>query len=253
MDWTDSFERAPNVWSYVRTHDNNFAFHVHNRQLSLACCKGSTIRKSACQDDIVVALTSVVNGKELRVSGIFKISESIPRQKYYDRFAKNYNGLDARHGKTGRIDNIYNDNCLLMNDYHRPDNYGTGVLNDMKSNHVILSTEFSCFGWGTPTCPGIPVPHDLTAIPYGHPGAPRLKLNGAWNPKYKDAKRFCSFLAGRWQRREEASTARKWEPIRLVAMELEKSGHDNQRSTARPKIDFDLREKRKSRMRVPLT
>src|SRR5205823_2479969 len=126
------------VWLYVRTVDDNFAFHVHRRLLSLACCKGATVRAKAQQNDVVIALTSVENREPLRVSGIFRVNDSIPRQQYYDCFSSGYGGLDARHGRTGRVDNIYNRDRLLINNYHHPCNYASGVLKDMRSDLVLL-------------------------------------------------------------------------------------------------------------------
>lgn len=195
LNWNAFFKAATSIWLYIRTHDDNFAFHVHNNLLSLACCKGDTIREKAKIGDVVVAMTSVADTKPLCVSGIFRVAESLPRQRYYDRYANGYTGLDARHWETGRLDNIYNNGCLLMNEYHCPDSFRTGVLNDMRSDNVILSYEFACFGEGTPTKPGIPVDESFTSIPRGFRKARMLKKDGVFNPfNYEHAEQFNQFL-----------------------------------------------------------
>ena len=194
-DWGAHVQQAKNIWLYIRTHDDNFAFHVHDRLLSLACCKGDTIREHAVVEDIVVAMTSVECARPLRVSGIFRVGDAIPRQTYYDRYANGYAGIDARHLLAGRLDNIYNNGHLLMNNYHCPDDFPFGVVNDMKSDNVILSCEFSCFGEGTPTAPGILVPENLN-IRRGFRKALKLKEDGVLNSsKHEHAEEFCQFLA----------------------------------------------------------
>jgi hypothetical protein len=198
MDWKALFQEAENIWLYIRETDNNFAFHVHSGLLSLACCKPG-IRNKAQTGDIVVAMTSVAGKKPLCISGIFRVSEPpIRRQRYYDLYANGYAGLDARDFKTGRLDNIYNNDRLLINEYHHPADFRYGYIRqDMESDKVILSTEFSCFGQGTPKCPGIPVPENLKTIPRGSNARPYryLKKGHEFNPdKWPDADAFRLFL-----------------------------------------------------------
>ena len=197
MDWNAAFKEAQNIWLYVRTEDNNFAFHVRDHLLSLACCK-PWIREHAREGDIVVAMTSIEDEKPLCISGIFRVSEPpIPRQTYYELYANGYTELDARDGKTGRLDNIYNKDHLLINEYHHPRNFEEGTRRDMKSDKVILSREFSCFGKGTLTTPGEPVPPHLTTIPRGYHARPYrfLKKGREFNPnQWRDADAFLAFL-----------------------------------------------------------
>lgn len=148
------------------------------------------IRKGALKGDIVVAMTSVAmrnpraEREPLRISGIFNVTEEpISRQCYYNLYAGSYTGLDARNWNTGRLDNIYNKDCLLINEYHHPADFRHGYIrNDVTCDRVLLSEEFSCFGKGTPTCPGIVVPEHITEIPRGFRQAQKLKKRATSTP-----------------------------------------------------------------------
>jgi hypothetical protein len=142
------------AWAYTISEHENFAPHIQDGVLSLACCM-AFIRQHAKVGEWVIGVGTVSTGRRLVFAAL--ITGEMTRAQYWEKY------------RNTRLDSIYRP--TPDGGYEQVPNIWHGekrVKYDMQSNRVLLSTKFHNFSrghyyeWSDPS--GIEFPDEFSFL-----------------------------------------------------------------------------------------